>query len=123
MPDDFPVHQFLILLLDSCLVLSNCFGQTSMPITIYRDDTPENQDIACLCNENWDLSGQIEALMVWLENDGSDLPVGSYIVDIGFRWRRDANGGGAVLSPSTMKRMSDIGISLFLSEYSGFTGS
>jgi hypothetical protein len=88
-----------------------------MPITIYRDSTPEDQDITCLCNEDWNLSSQIEALTMWLETTGSNLPVGAYIADIGFCCRKGASGGGAVLAPDAMKRMADIGITLFLSEY------
>ena len=94
-----------------------------MPINIYRDDTAERDQIAWLCDKDWDLSNQVEALSVWLEKNSDSLPVGSYIVDIGFCWRRDAGGGGAVLSPKAMKRMSDVGMCLFLSEYSGFSGS
>jgi hypothetical protein len=94
-----------------------------MPINIYRDDTPEHQKIAWLCDGDWDFSNQVETLTVWLENDGSDLPVGAYVADIGFCWRRDASGGGAVLPPKAMKQMSEIGMYLFLSEYSGFSDS
>jgi hypothetical protein len=92
-----------------------------MPISIYRDSTPEYEDITCLCDEDWNLSSQIEALTVWLETTGHNLPVGSYVADIGFCSRQDASGGGAALSPDAMKRMSDVGMSLFLSEYAGFS--
>jgi hypothetical protein len=94
-----------------------------MPINIYRDDTPERDTIALLCNEDWELSSQVETLILWLESNGNSLPSGSYIADIGFRWRRDAGGGGAALPPKAMKRMADIGMWLFLSEYSGFSDS
>jgi hypothetical protein len=94
-----------------------------MPINIYRDSSPEYKIIAWLCDGDWDLSNQVETLAIWLENDGSDLPVGEYVADIGFCWRRDAMGGGAVLPPKVMKQMSEIGMCLFLSEYSGFSDS
>jgi hypothetical protein len=92
-----------------------------MPINIYREDSPKQQKIAWLCDGNWELSTQVETLIVWLEDNGKDLPIGSYVADIGFCWRRDASGGGAVLPPKAMKRMSNIGMYLFLSEYSGFS--
>jgi hypothetical protein len=94
-----------------------------MPITIYRDNTAEHDQIAWLCDGDWDLSNQVEALNLWLEENGDSLPVGSYVADIGFCWRRDAGGGGAVLLPKAMKKMSDIGMYLFLSEYPGFSDS
>lgn len=94
-----------------------------MPINIYRDDTAEHDQIAWLCEGDWDLSNQVEVLTLWLEENSDGLPVGSYIADIGFCWRRDASGGGAVLSPKAMKRMSDVDMYIFLSEYSGFSDS
>ena len=93
-----------------------------MPINIYRDDTPEQEEIALLCDDDWNLSNQVEILALWLENNGNNLPVGSYVADFGFHWRRGA-GGGAVLPPLAMKKMSDIGMYLFLSEYPGFSDS
>jgi hypothetical protein len=92
-----------------------------MPINIYRDDTSEQDQIACLCDGNWDLASQVAALSLWLEENGKTLLPGSYIADIGFCWRREASGGGAVLSPKAMKIMSDIEMHVFLSEYSGFS--
>lgn len=94
-----------------------------MPINIYRDNIAEHDQIAWLCDGDWDLSNQVEALSLWLEENSDSLPVGSYIADIGFCWRREVCGGGAVLSPKAMKRMSDIGMYLFVSEYSGFYDS
>ncbi|MEI6329937.1 MAG: hypothetical protein WCP16_11925 [Pseudanabaena sp. ELA645] len=94
-----------------------------MPINIYRDDSPQQDTIALICDDDWDLASQVHVLTLWLEENGKKLLVGSYIVDIGFRWRRDAGGGGAALSPKAMKMMSDLGMYLFLSEYSGFSDS
>ena len=94
-----------------------------MPINIYRNDTSKREEIAWLCDGCWDLSYQIDELTLWLEENKKNLLTGSYIADIGFRWRRDAGGGGAALSPKAMEMMSDIGMFLFLSEYSGFSDS
>jgi hypothetical protein len=94
-----------------------------MPINIYRDNTSEHDKIAWLCDGGWDLAEQVDTLTFWLEENGKNLLTGSYVADIGFCWRRDARGGGAVLPPNAMKMMSDIGMFLFLSEYSGFSDS
>lgn len=40
-----------------------------------------------------------------------------YVADIGFTPRDDASGGGAALPPEIMRTMTDLGMSLFLSEY------
>ena len=95
-----------------------------MPINIYRvttDDKP-NDNIAWLCDGEWLLCPQVDALADWLEKNVAGLPGGEYVADIGFCWRRDASAGGPVLSVATMRRMVDIGMELFLSEYSGFAG-
>jgi hypothetical protein len=63
---------------------------------------------------------QIEALSAWLKADGSNLEPAEYVADIGFSWRRDALAGGPVLEPAALRRMADLGMSLFLSEYPGF---
>ena len=91
-----------------------------MPTSIYQV-TPEDQEnnkIARLCDENWRLPDQVEALTVWLAENRTSLKPGDYVADIGFEPREDALGGGAVLSPAAMRTMSDLGITLFLSEYS-----
>jgi hypothetical protein len=93
-----------------------------MPVNIYRV-TPgdqENEKIAWLCDDEWLLRPQIEALSAWLEQSGASLPPDEYVADVGFCWRRDACGGGPVLDPSAMRRMAEIGMSLYLSEYGSF---
>jgi len=89
-----------------------------MPINIYRnDDSPER--VAWLCDDNWRLPDQAEALEAWLMEMRNMLKPGDYIADIGFSPREDASGGGAALSPEMMRTMADLGITLFLSEYPG----
>jgi hypothetical protein len=93
-----------------------------MPVNIYRvtsDDKP-NEAVAWLCDGDWLISSQVDALAEWLSRDGSGLPEGKYVADIGFCWRRDASAGGPVLDVATMQRMVNMGMDLFLSEYSGF---
>ena len=93
-----------------------------MPIEIYRV-TPEGQsgeEIAWLCDNQWLLWVQVDALSKWLQEAGAALQPGKYVADIGFCWRRSASAGGPVLAPEVMRRMADLGMSLFLSEYSGF---
>jgi len=93
-----------------------------MPVNVYRV-TPaaeKNERIAWLCDVEWLLGPQIDAMSQWLADVGATLPTAEYVADVGFCWRRSANAGGPVLEPSTMRRMADIGMSLFLSEYSGF---
>lgn len=95
-----------------------------MPTYICKVNTPgdrsENQ-IASLCDGEWDLRTQAEALSAWLEANSGTLQPGEYVADIGFCWRRNACGGGAALDPQTLRWMADAGIYLHLSEYSGFS--
>eukprot|EP00547_Thalassionema_nitzschioides_P008650 CAMPEP_0194228950 /NCGR_PEP_ID=MMETSP0156-20130528/43638_1 /TAXON_ID=33649 /ORGANISM="Thalassionema nitzschioides, Strain L26-B" /LENGTH=98 /DNA_ID=CAMNT_0038961479 /DNA_START=625 /DNA_END=921 /DNA_ORIENTATION=- len=44
-------------------------------------------------------------------------PGGEYIADIGFSVRRDATGGGGVLSSQAMKFMRELGMDVWFSEY------
>jgi hypothetical protein len=90
-----------------------------MPVSIYRV-TPKgqkNETIACLCDGNWRLPDQTEALEAWLVKNSAALKPDRYIADIGFSPREDALGGGAAISPGMMRTMASLGISLFLSEY------
>lgn len=45
------------------------------------------------------------------------IPTGHYVADIGFAIRKDACGGGAVLSVKSMAIMVKIGMELYFSEY------
>ena len=95
-----------------------------MPVNIYRvtgDDQADNQDVAWLCDEEWELSPQVYALQEWVNQWGRALPPAEYVADIGFCWRRDAASGGPVLEPSSMRIMAGIGMSIYFSEYPGFS--
>src|SRR5437588_11196695 len=59
---------------------------TRMPVNIYRV-TPEgqkNERIAWLCDDNWRLPDQAEALDEWLTENRAALKPDHYIADIGF---------------------------------------
>jgi len=90
-----------------------------MPVNIYRvtPEGQENERIAWLCDDNWRLPDQAEALEAWLLAHRATLKPDVYVADIGFTPREDASGGGAALPPEIMRTMADLGMSLFLSEY------
>jgi hypothetical protein len=94
-----------------------------MPVNIYKvtPDDQDNEEIAWLCDDEWQISPQIAALSTWLELNSSMLQPGEYVADVGFGWRRDASAGGPVLEPVAMRRMAELGMSLYLSEYGFFT--
>jgi hypothetical protein len=88
-----------------------------MPIKIFscEDGAPE---IAWLCDDDWRLSEQADALEQWLRENRFKLKPGDYIADIGFSPRQqDAWGGGAAISPESMRTMAELGMTLFVSEY------
>lgn len=87
-----------------------------MPINIYRE-AGDYAKVAWLCDDEWSLPAQIETLETWLRTDGRQLDAAQYVADIGFMIRDDASGGGAALSPDSMRIMADKGIWLYLSEY------
>ncbi|MTI29923.1 hypothetical protein [Xanthovirga aplysinae] len=86
-----------------------------MPINIYNENTGEKVD--WLCDDFWDLPNQIDALETWLEEKGKNLTPNKYVADIGFDIRKDASGGGAVLSSESMKILGEIGMDIYFSEY------
>jgi hypothetical protein len=86
-----------------------------MPINIYNADNSER--VIWLCDGDWELPLQIKSLESWLnENVNSILP-GNYVADVGFDIRKNACGGGAVLSITAMTSMVKLGMKLYLSEY------
>lgn len=86
-----------------------------VPINIYEDETM--QEVAFLCRESWVLALQIEELEEWLVANENVLPPRNYVADVGFDIRKDACGGGAVLSIKAMSIMVKLGVQLYLSEY------
>jgi hypothetical protein len=86
-----------------------------MPINIYNADNSER--VIWLCDDDWELPSQIRVLENWLSENINSVPSGNYVADVGFGIRKDACGGGAVLSVTTMNNMVKLGMKLYLSEY------
>jgi hypothetical protein len=93
-----------------------------VPVKVYVDDE-DHAEVAWLCDDNWRLPDQVEALVEWVQQNRSTLDKGRYVADIGFSPRADAAGGGAAISPEMLRAMADVGICLCLSEYPPFTDS
>lgn len=91
-----------------------------MPISI-DDRDKANAELAWLCDEIWQLPEEIEALSSWCPSNraGLRLPKGDHVADVGFVLRRDAMGGGAVLTAETMTPLGALGVTLYLSDYPG----
>ena len=88
-----------------------------MPIKIYD---PQNlEEVAWLADEDWKLPSQINELEKWLIQNENNIPSGHFVADVGFDIRKDASGGGAVLSIKAMSIMVNSEIALYLSEYPG----
>ena len=86
-----------------------------MPINIYIEESGDK--LEWLCDEDWDLPTQIDALETWLMIKGKNLEPNKYVADIGFDIRKDATGGGAVLNSESMTIMGKIGMDIYFSEY------
>jgi hypothetical protein len=87
-----------------------------MPIKIKKD----GNEIAWLCDEDWELPAQIDALQKWLKRNEAILKKGMYTADLGFSPREGAAGGGCLISIDAMRIMVSIGMELWLSEYPPF---
>lgn len=87
-----------------------------MPISIYSE-AKRSKWSTYLCAKEWELPKQVPELEAWLKRNKKKLKPGRYVADIGFKVRKDAGGGGSALSPSTLRVMADLKMSLFLSEY------
>lgn len=87
-----------------------------MPIKIYNTNK-FCSEIDWLCSDSWDLAEQIDCLAEWLNHNKSTLEKGNYVADIGFVNRKDATGGGGVITTEMMRVMTDLEMDLLLSEY------
>lgn len=85
-----------------------------MSINIYKENF---ETIEIISENDWDLPTQIYELEKRLETKGKKLPKGKYVADIGFRVRKNANGGGAVLNLKMIKLLNKIGMEIYFSEY------
>ncbi len=82
-----------------------------MPIKI-RDKN--NNELAWLCNDDWELPVQLQALEEWVKNKDNN---GGCSADIGYAPRPGAFGGGGKMSIETIKKMAEIELEVYFSEY------
>jgi hypothetical protein len=88
-----------------------------MPICIYNDESGNRNQISQLCDNEWELPCQIYALGEWLKANQQIIQNSKYVADIGFRIRKNATGGGAVISTEMIQILNDLGMEIYLSEY------
>lgn len=86
-------------------------------MAIYIKRESENEIIARLAQDDWELPSQIKILEQWLMENEELIVPSSYIADIGFTMRKNACGGGAILSVQAMSIMATLGFQLYFSEY------
>jgi hypothetical protein len=87
-----------------------------MAVNIYEDND-EHTRIAWLSSESWDIADTLHLLEKWLKENKGKIKKGKYIADVAFSGRDDATGGGPVISVEMMQTMVDMGMELYLSEY------
>lgn len=91
-----------------------------MPIRIDKLNGNSREEIAFLCENEWEIPAQLDVLAQWLVSTGGTLSAGDYVADLGFSPRDGAAGGGAELGCDSIKIMASLGMSLVLSEYPAF---
>lgn len=95
-----------------------------MPINILdytnAKDGERGKELDFLCDNEWEMPKQLEALENWLLKNRNKVNKGAYVADIGFSPREGALGGGCVITTSAMEVMLEIGMELYLSEYPTF---
>jgi len=94
----------------------------TVPVNVYVDNDSRTK-VAWLCDDNWRLPDQVEALWEWLQQNRASLSQGPYIADIGFSPRPDAAGGGSALSSEMLRALGEVGMDLHLSEYPSIRNS
>ena len=57
------------------------------------------------------------ALEKWLQRPDLKVTPGDLVADVGFSLRKDAGGGGPVVSCAMMRQMLALDMALYLSEY------
>ena len=96
--------------------------KVALPTSVVRTlEDSENQTelVAELCAGDWDLRNQVEELSAWLREHQCSASGGNLRADVGFSSRRDALGGGPVVTVEMMKAMVSLDMELWLSEYPG----
>lgn len=85
-----------------------------MPINIYK---PSGEQVAYLCDDEWDQATQVCELENRLNFSIEKMSKGEYLADIGYVSRKEASGGGSVLTVKCMEMMTSIGLEIWFSEY------
>jgi hypothetical protein len=88
-----------------------------MPIIIYDNGRIDLRTIDQCSPDEWELPGQIHELEQWLKANHDKIPPGKYVADIGFQIRREATGGGSVISSEMIQLLAKMGMEIYLSEY------
>jgi hypothetical protein len=86
-----------------------------MPINIYEKDTFKT--ITILCDDDWDLSSQLDYLEKWIGNNLEMVSLVECVADIGFSIRKDASGGGGVLTKNCIGLLNQSRLEVYFSEY------
>jgi hypothetical protein len=88
-----------------------------MPIIIYDNGRIDLRTIDQCSPDEWELPSQIHELEQWLKANHDKIPPGKYVADIGFQIRREATGGGSVISSEMIQLLAKMGMEIYLSEY------
>jgi hypothetical protein len=91
-----------------------------VPVRIEKIIGSSREEVAYLCDDDWELPSQVAVFQNWLLTSTAGLVPNEYVADIGFSPREGAAGGGANLNSTVLERMGKLGMSLALSEYSHF---
>ncbi|MBK9386467.1 MAG: hypothetical protein IPN34_16770 [Planctomycetes bacterium] len=91
-----------------------------MPCIIRRIAGDRYADAIELASGVWTLREQVEALDSWLRSNRGRIDASSkWVADIGFCVRKDAGGGGPVISKDLMTMCLEVNLEIYLSEYPG----
>ncbi|WP_171186761.1 hypothetical protein [Alienimonas chondri] len=91
-----------------------------MTTIIRRLTKDSSENYATVCDYEWRLREQVEALQDWLKKNRHSLPKGNkWIADIGFSVRPDALAGGPPIYRRMMEMCLEVNMEIYLSEYGG----
>ena len=85
-----------------------------MPISIFES---KGEKVAWLCENDWELASQVDELEEWLKQNVEKLPKSQYVADIGYVSRKEASGGGGILTVRCMEMLISIEMEVWFSEY------
>ncbi|TGM19419.1 hypothetical protein [Leptospira meyeri] len=89
-----------------------------MAIWIRKTHNEKTENYVNLIENDWNLTAQFEALEEWLKIvDGKLDQKAKWIADLGFAPRRNALGGGPVISLDLMQLCIKNNLEIFISEY------